>query len=199
MSLILRNPSVQTPRKLWWAPNQTWVFCERVDVWKSLNTSTQFFVFPNFVSIIKMTWCIIGKKKQWRAYLSFCASEKICFLSFGNFPHLWTGLWMWKKELVLGPNKFRKRQLLQTVKKMLCGQISKEEKKDSLPKNNDCVVFFSLAGSVENCILIFFVMHLRLAQTKTQYFTPMENFNFCCTNLTLLIFVWKKLCALIST
>ena len=101
----------------------------------SFSKTLNFFVFPNFVSIITMTWRIIGKKKQRRAYLSFCASKKIFFLSFGNFPHLWTRLWVWKKGLALRPNKFKKRQLLKAVKKMLCGQVSKKEKKGfPLPK-----------------------------------------------------------------
>ena len=83
---------------------------------------------------------------------------------------------------------------------MLCGQVSKEEKKDSPSPKNDCVVFFSLAGSVENCILIVFVMCLRQTQTKTQYFPPCcVKFKFLLQELNVAIFVWKKLCALIST
>ena len=55
----------------------------------SFSKTLNFFVFPNFVSIITMTWRIIGKKKKKNGGLNFFfAPQKKYFFSFLELSHI---------------------------------------------------------------------------------------------------------------
>ena len=91
-----------------------------------------------------MNWRIIGKKTTEGLFV-FLRLRKNIFSQFWKFPTFVDKVMGMEKGLALRPNKFEKRQqLLKAVKKMLCGQVSKEEKKGfPLPKKM-IALFFSL-------------------------------------------------------
>ena len=135
------------------------------------------------------------EKKTTEGLFVFLRLRKKCFFSVLEISHICgQGYGYGKKDLLWGLTNSKKRQLLKAVKKMMCGQVSKEEKKRiPPPQKNDCVVFFfNLAGSVGNCILIVFVMCLRQTQTKNLFPHVAWKFKFLLQELNVAIFVWKK-------
>ena len=102
----------------------------------SFSKTLNFFVFPNFVSIITMTWPIVGKKTNNRGLICLFAPQKKYFFSFLEISHICgQGYGYGKKDLLWGLINSKKGNCLKLWKKCCVDRYQRKKKKGfPLPK-----------------------------------------------------------------
>ena len=177
--------------------------------WKNIKSwctlfqkHSNFFVFPNFVSIITMTWRIIGKKNNGGLICLF-APQKKYFFSVLEISHICgQGYGYGKKDLLWGLiNSKKGNNCLKLWKKCYVDRYQRKKKKDS-PSPKKWLLCLFLFGRKRWELYLNRLCHVFEANpNKNTIFSPMlrENLNFCCRNLTLLFLFGKNKCVLIST